>query len=131
MSNSIMGGLQLGLQQQRADKLDERFDKMFMDKNEFARGRQGLPPVYTEEESMEQAAATRPEIPSSVPTSTPGPLGIPKTQFDEGAPVQPMPVVTPRPVAGGAAALLPPTPSRLPGGMGTRRMGLSRYGFNR
>jgi hypothetical protein len=71
---------------------------------EFERGRQGLSPAYTEEQEAAQAAATRPEIPSSTPVETPGPLGVPQTQFPVGKAVQPMPQA---PRAGGAMDLIP------------------------
>ena len=93
------------IQQARYSHLDDLYTK----ENEFRRGRKGLPPAYTEEEQAEQAAATRPEIPSSVPTSTPGPLGIPETRFETGSAVQPMPAAAPVEPMGGAAALLPPS----------------------
>ncbi len=107
LNNSVLTGIQLGMQQDRYNKLDERYQKA-MDYNlEWQRGLDGLPPSYTDEEEAQQAAATRPEIPSSVPTSTPGPLGVPQTTFPVGKPVQPMPADTPR-AAGGAIGLIPP-----------------------
>ena len=107
-SSSVMQGLRLGLQQKRNDQLDELY-KHAIDYNlEWKRGIDGLPPSYTEEEETAQAAATRPEIPSSVPMSTPGPLGVPQTTFPVGKPVQPMPAAAPR-APGGAMGLLPPS----------------------
>ena len=130
ISQSVLGGIQLGMQQKRYDQLDERYNKMFDFKSDFERGKQGLPPLYAEEEQAAQQdqaiTATRPAVPSSVPTSTPGPLGIPRTSFQTGPPVQPMPAEAPKPA--GAMGLLPPTMPRMPGGMGGRlpSMGMSR-----
>jgi hypothetical protein len=130
ISQSVMSGIQLGMQQKRYDQLDARYNKMFDFQADFERGKQGLPPLYAEEEQAAQhdnaVAATRPEVPSSVPTSTPGPLGIPKTSFPVGPPVQPMPAEAPKPT-GGAMGLIPPAMRMSIGrnpsmGMSSRRM---------
>ena len=130
ISNSVMAGVQLGLQQQRYDQLDERYNKMFDWKEDFKRGESMLPPAYTEEEQAAQAAATRPEIPSSTPTVTPGPLGVPQTTFPVGKPVQPMPAAQPAPSAGGAMGLIPlgmrPTIGRNPSLSMSSRLGFGR-----
>lgn len=106
-SQNVMQGIRMGLQQKRNEQLDDLY-KQTIDYNlEWQREIDGFPPSYhEEEEEAAQAAATRPEIPSSIPTSTPGPLGIPQTRFPVGRPVQPMPV-SPKPT-GGAMGLLPP-----------------------
>jgi hypothetical protein len=106
---------------QQAMDYDRALDNQAMDFNlEWDRGTAGLPPTYTEEEAAQQAAATRPAIPSSVPTTTPGPLGVPQTRFPTGRRVQPMPAAIPsRP---GAMGLLFRRPSNL-GLMPRRRRG--------
>ena len=86
--------------------------KQVMDYNlEWQRGIDGLPPSYhDEEEEADRAAATRPEIPSSAPTTKPGPMGVPLSRFDIGRSVQPGPTAPAR-VLSGAMGLIPP-PSR-------------------
>jgi hypothetical protein len=116
-SQNVMQGLRLGLQQKRNEQLDDLYNHAIDYNLEWKRGIEGLPPSYhDEEEEAARAAAMRPEIPSSVPTSTPGPLGIPRTQFETGKPVQPMSAAAPK--TGGAMGLLSSSmrlPSLLPG----------------
>ena len=104
--NSVTDGLRMGLQQKRNEQLDELYKKRIDYRLEFKRGMDGLGPSYQDEldrleEEAAQVAATRPEIPSSVPTSTPGPLGIPQTTFPVGKQVQPMPAAAPTAPGGG------------------------------
>jgi hypothetical protein len=95
-SSNVLQGIRLGLQQKRNEQLDELYNHAIDYNPEWKRGIDGLPPSYHEEEEAALAAATRPAIPSSVPTSTPGPLGIPQTMFPLGKPVQPMPAAAPK-----------------------------------
>jgi len=118
LSQNVMQLLRLNMQQKRYDQLNERFDKAIDYGAEFKRGRQGLPPSYTEEEEAAQAAATRPEVPSSTPTVTPGQLGVPQSSFPVGPPVQPMLAQPSKPA--GAMALIPP--AMRPPSMGIPRM---------
>lgn len=104
-------------------------------KSEFERGRKSLPTAFEEEEQARHAAATRPAVPSSTPTVTPGPMGIPQTSFPVGAPVPPMPAEaasTPGepPKPAGAMALIPGMRPRLPM-MGRRPPMLRNFGLGR
>ncbi|HSQ90618.1 MAG TPA: hypothetical protein VLM19_00420 [Nitrospiraceae bacterium] len=107
LSSNLMQGIGLMLKQQRNEQLDKQGEMMMEARDAWQRGIEGRPPRYQEEEEeAARAAAMRPEIPSSLPTATPGPLGIPQTRFDTGKPVHPMPAAVPKP-AGGAMGLLP------------------------
>lgn len=129
----ILAALQAKQQQKQFDTLNDRYNKAFDYQADFDRGQQGLPPLYTEEAQTNQAAATRPEVPSSIPTQTPGPLGVPQTTFPVGKPVQPMPsTASPAPTGGGARVLIPLAmrPAMSLGRTGS--MGpSSRFGFGR
>jgi hypothetical protein len=100
-SSNLMQWTRLGLQQQQYDQEDKRFNRRL----ELERGKNGMGPSYEDDLKKMQADATWPDIPSSVPTSTPGPLGVPQTTFPAGKPVQPMPAATPN-AQGGAMGLL-------------------------
>lgn len=106
----IMKGLEMKQKDahfQQAMDYDRARDNQAMDLNlEWDRGTAGLEPSYEDEEEAAQAAATRPAIPSSTPTVTPGPLGFPQTRFSTGRQVQPMPAATPRPLGGATGLLL-------------------------
>jgi hypothetical protein len=71
-SSNLMQWTRLGLQQQQYDQEDKRFNRRL----ELERGKNGMGPSYEDDLKKMQADATWPDIPSSVPTSTPGPLGV-------------------------------------------------------
>lgn len=143
LTNSLMAAYQLHNQSKYYDAIGEvgkqqqEYDAYKqLHKDEFQRGENGLLPAYQEQEAQAaaaQAAATRPEIPSSTPTITPGPLGFPRTQFPVGGTIQPMPAapapnpaLSPKP----GAFMLPGMRPRLPM-MGRRPPMLRNFRFGR